>query len=328
MRRTKLARIVLPLAAILGSPAHARDADACGTFFASAAERRPSLSYEQTLVIYDRPARREHFVRAVVFRESQEPFGFVVPTPSRPDVASVATNPFAKLESSFPFAPRPVAKGGGGGSGGVTVLDVENVGSFKAFVLAARDESSLSSWLAKNGFTSTPEADAWLAHYVALGFYYVAMRYDPPEHAPEQTASEVVRFSFDSPAPYYPYLEPHRREPPSAPRMLDVWLVSDAEWIPVAAHATGSEVSWVRPLLPGPSYGTSITRTQLSAALGPDANLLPAGALVVQRFADEKKTREGFGDIVFVPAKPDESPDEATLARFVPLVDPAVGMQP
>jgi hypothetical protein len=48
-----------------------RVARACGGFFTPRvveSNRRPSLAYEQTLIVYDDNARREHFVREVVFR--------------------------------------------------------------------------------------------------------------------------------------------------------------------------------------------------------------------------------------------------------------------
>src|ERR1043165_6357879 len=82
------------------------DARACIEVFGqevSESDRRPSLAYEQTLIVYDAEKRREHFVREVVFSASRQPFGFVVPTPSRPEVAKVKKSPFAKLRDEFPF---------------------------------------------------------------------------------------------------------------------------------------------------------------------------------------------------------------------------------
>src|SRR5262245_1813871 len=81
-------------------------ADACGGFFSRAAiegQRRPSLAYEQTLIVFDAEKRREHFVREVVFERAREPFGFVVPAPARPEVATVEKSPFADLRASYPF---------------------------------------------------------------------------------------------------------------------------------------------------------------------------------------------------------------------------------
>jgi hypothetical protein len=322
------------LAAALGAGVVAiPEARACGGFFSRAAlesDRRPSLAYEQTLIVFDAEKQREHFVREVVFRASREPFGFVVPTPSRPEVAKVKKSPFAKLREAFPFRRPPshsrgtgrIAAIGAYDGDGVEVLEVTKVGRFTAFVLSASDASGLSKWLADNGFVSTPEADVWLAHYVKLGFFYVAMRYEPSRHDRGRTTSETVRISFDAPLPYYPYLEP---DPPprkggARPRLLDVWLASTAEWVPVAPRS-GNATEWVRPLLGGDRY-TSRVRPKLASAV--DASWLPAGDLEVQRFADQKPSRVGFGDVIFVPARAD-APGQApaALARFAAILDPA-----
>jgi hypothetical protein len=339
-----LALLVCPVA---GVP----DARACGGFFsAKAAEgaRRPSLAYEQALIVFDARAKREHFVREVVFRAAHQPFGFVVPTPARPEVAAVKSSPFAGLRRDFPFqaAPKGALRGlgavgsgaGRGMGGGVQVLETSRVGSFTAFVLAADDAAALTGWLAKNGFTSTRETDAWIAHYVKLKFYYVAMRYEPPKGAAPRTAtadartkSETVRISFDTPLPYYPYLEP--KPGPGAAvrdaRLLELWLVSRERFVPVAAREQKAKVHWVRPLAAGDEYQAD-SRRELLAALGSDSKILPApepgsggAALRVQRFMDQKRSRAGYGDIVFVPAvkRPLDAQARARLAPLLPLLD-------
>jgi hypothetical protein len=189
---------------------------ACGGFFSRkvVGARKPSLAHERTLIVFDEEKRREHFVREVVFRAATEPFGFVVPAPSRPEVASLKS-PFETLEGHFPFeerAPRGLQVRAGGGAptrskSAVQVLEVKQVGSFRSFVLAASDPKALSEWLSSNGFSTTPESDRWLAHYVRLQFFYVAMRYDPPAGTrpdTERTLAETVHISFDTPLPYYP----------------------------------------------------------------------------------------------------------------------------
>jgi hypothetical protein len=320
-------------------------AKACGGFFdrkAFEGGRRPSLAYEQALIVFDAEHRREHFVREIAFRAARDSFGFVVPTPARPEVAALKTSPFASLRSDFPFERKGFGAGlrlGAGGGGmapgkgrGVQILEITKVGSFTAFVLAATDEAALGKWLAKNGFVSTPRTDAWLAHYVKLKFFYVAMRYDPPkdsaakESAP-QTKAETMRISFDTPLPYYPYFEPEPASPPAAsdPRLLEVWLVSHAAFVPVAVREQAGRARWVRPLATGQSYDSD-NRERLTSALGTEAALLPRSAapLRVGRFMDQKRSRTGFGDIVFVPAEK-RAFDEQTrrqLGPLLPIVDP------
>ena len=214
------ARAVLFAAGLGVIGARTPDARACAEVFGGRAvaesERRPSLAYEQTLILFDAAKRREHFVREVVFRASREPFGFVVPTPARPEVAKVKKSPFPTLREEFPFRRPPrnsgrvagIVSGDGASGASVEVLDVTKVGKFTAFVLSASDANGLATWLAQNGFVTTPETDAWLAHYVKLGFFYVAMRYEPSARDRGRTTAETIRISFDTPLPYYPYLEP------------------------------------------------------------------------------------------------------------------------
>src|SRR5450432_3186801 len=81
---------------------------ACGGFFSSSnTSEHPSLAHEQVLLAYDARGRKEHFVRRVVFRRTDGVFGFVVPVPSRPEVASVPGNPFRALDEWFPFRRPP-----------------------------------------------------------------------------------------------------------------------------------------------------------------------------------------------------------------------------
>lgn len=329
-----------------------QSADACGGFFTPRnreLERRPTLAYEQVLLVYDANAQREHFVREVAFQNADEAFGFVVPTPARPEVEAVVKSPFGSLRTTFPFLERKVdasKTGGGFGAGGslgsgrapVEVLETKKVGSFTAFVLRADDATALSGWLAQNGFTSTPEADAWLAHYVKMKFFYVAMRHDVDKNVPKRPvfpatatlASETMRISFASPAPYYPYMEPLRAPGGAKPpqRLLDLWLVTDAPLVPVSLLTAAGRSSWVRPMHEGHRVvGQPFPTSAVDASLAP---LFPAGPVVVQRFQDQKISRDGYGDILFVPAAPasrDGGAGSVDVAHFGPLLgvlDPAL----
>lgn len=337
-------------------------AEACGGFFSRAnleATRRPSLAYEQTLIVFDEAKQREHFVREVAFRRTSEPFGFVVPTPSRPEVAKVASSPFGRLRAAFAFEEPGEGLGfgggigrlgGGGASRGVTVLDVKRVGSFTAFVLAADDEAALGRWLDENGFVTSKEAEPWLRHYVARRFFFVAMRYEPPAGAaagptseperavdpladppaspPGSTTSETIRISFDTPLPYYPYFEPDRPAGTDGGdgRLLEVWLVTKGLHAPVAARRTGEgAITWSRPMAEGRRYAPA-TRSTLEDALDAEKGLLGAGELTVQRFMDQKTSRAGWGDVVFVPRAPvtGDAARRARLRRFVSTLDPSL----
>jgi len=299
-------------------------ASACGMFYSStkvlAPESQPSLAREKVLIVHDAARGREHFIREVAFRRADQTFGFVVPTPTLPEVAAVARSPFTQLRERFPFepVPKPVAdtgtgygRGAGAGFGGasdtVKVITTEKVGSFTAYTLSATDAGALAKWLADNQLSSTPNADVWLEHYVRMGFYFVAMRYTPPKDVHTRkhvgpVAAETVRISFDTPIAYYPYFEPEPRHNPKSVRLLEVWYVGSAAVVPVAQFEDPAQPAappqWVRPLRAGEQARDA--RAQLTAAL-PDQleRLLPAGELTVQTFQDQKRRRTGFHDILF-----------------------------
>ncbi len=343
--------MAIGLAVVGGSGILVRDAAACGGFFSRTTEviRRPSLSHEQTLIVFDEAKQREHFIREVVFRQTSEPFGFVVPTPTRPEVAKVVESPFDSLRSRFYFQePRKGFDHGngrlGGGSGvrapSVTILDVKRVGSFTAFVLAANDEGALGKWLGDNGFVTSKEAEPWLRHYVERKFYYVAMRYEPggppakpvakgaatapPAGDAAAMGSETVRISFDTPLPYYPYFEPDRPAGVGDDRLLEMWLVTTTPHTPVAVQRREGGTRWAQPMAEGQHHQNA--RAALLDALGLEKARLGTGDLGVQVFVDQKTSRKGWGDVVFVPraAAPADPARREALRRLVSTLDPTL----
>jgi hypothetical protein len=337
MRRHVLHAFATMTALALASSASplVRPAQACGVF--ADPEKHPSLAHEQVLLIHDATRERQHFIRKITFREASEPFGFVVPTPARPEVAEVTTSPFARLDHFFRFAAPPQAaetdanpKGFGRGhgrlGGGVAVVEVKEIGSFTAFILEANDLSALRKWLAENGFGSTQAGDAWLAHYVRTQFCYVALRYNPKgSGASRLVRAETLRISFDTPLPYYPYLEPTLPAGIGAKRLLELWLVTSTRAAPVALHQVAPVGRWVRPLRAGRRFDHA--REMLEAALEPEiATLLPAGDLGVQTFQDQKASRKGFFDILFVPLdrRLPLRDQGAKLAPLLPILDPGL----
>lgn len=291
----------------------------CGAFVARATKTVPSLAVEQTLILFDPEQEQEHFIRQIALRDPSPGFGFVVPVPEKPVVAKVKEQPFAQLAQSFPVNVglglgriRAGASGGGivSAAAPVVVLSRSKVGSFTAFVLAAGDAKALQKWFSDNQLVVPPEAQAWLDHYVKLGFYFAALRYEMPEKAAEKgtTTAETIRISFKSTLPFYPYREPDHAQPADAKRDLAVWLISTRAYTPVSLldQTPAGEAQWQRPL--DQRSSRQLTRSVLAATLSDELlQLLPASAvgaahpLTVQVFEDQKRSRVGFGDIVMVP---------------------------
>ena len=310
---------LVALSVALSAGAFSEKALACAIFLSARAAPLPTLAHEQVLIIYE--GEREHVIREVTFGRADRPLGFVVPTPSRPEVAAVADPPFDALAEGFAFTPRPQARmGAGRGTDGLTVLEVSRVGSFEAFVLEAHDAAALSSWLVTQRLVDDPASAAWVSGYVDLGFLFVAMRYEPrPGQAGDKKPAETIRISFSTPRAYYPYREPEREG--SSERLLDLWVVASEPLAPVA-FADGR---WINPFQPGQTH--SRAREALAKALDARlAALLPPGELGVQTFVDQKSARRGYGDVVFVPTRKEaiDPAKKARLSRFVPLLDPSL----
>jgi len=294
----------------------------CGAFVARATKTVPSLAVEQTLILFDPEQELEHFIRQIAIRDPSPGFGFVVPVPEKPIVTKVKEQPFARLAERFPVQ-SGLGLGGirGGGRGGgmaaaaapVVVLSRSKVGSFTAFVLAASDAKALQKWFSDNQLVVPPEAEAWLGHYVKLGFYFAALRYEVPEKPADKgaTRAETIRISFKSPLPFYPYREPVHPRPSDVERELAVWLISTRAYTPISLFEpgptpAGGAAQWQRPL--DQRSSRQVARGVLAGTLSDELlQLLPPSAvgaahpLTVQVFEDQKRSRAGFGDIVMVP---------------------------
>ena len=347
------------LAGLLVALLVSSDASACGGFASrrrategELAKSLPFLTVEQVLVLWDKETGTEDFIRETRFEQANDVFGFVVPMPTKPEVSGISKAPFDGLRKQFAFEePAPkgdLLLGGGGGSGGgarvppVVVLSQQRIGSFTAFTLSTTDAGAFEKWLADNDLVMSAEAKPWLAHYVALKFFFVAFRYEPKGVAAATPAmtSETVRIRFKTPNPYYPYMEPaHAADTAEATkRMLTGWLVTrdpmtavaSRDPMTAAATRTPSMPRWVRPWVEGKSF--TGTRDELAKSVGAEvAKLLPktTGTFVVQPFRDLKTSRAGLGDVLFVPTQAKAlSPTDADARKFLlGVVDPTLLME-
>lgn len=331
------------------------DAEACGMFVGprDPTVGIPAIDTEQVLIVHDAEKGREHFVREVRFANVKGKLGFIVPVPGLPEIAKEAA-PFEALGKAFPFQPplpkikRPGgnARGkgaldgapmlaGSGGEGGapepppVELLAAKKVGSFTAFTLTARDPEALTKWLTDNGLEAPPSHQKWLTHYVKLGFFFVAFRFEGSE---SDLVAETVRVSFDTPVPYYPYLEPFqdpREQSRGRSRLLRSWVVTEAPVSPLAIRggrggmSNTARFSPVTPWGVGNEYGD---RAAINRALGPAlAKLLPKKA-VLQTYADTRTSRNGYGDILFVPrTKTAATPEQKKKwEMLLPILEPTL----
>lgn len=239
------------LAVALGALGPPADAAACAV--APPDRARVVAGAEQALVVWSAATETEHFVRTVAFDADAQDFGFLVPTPSAPELGEVPADVFERLE---PLTRAPVEvfdtvqvswgcmdaflrgeragapKAAAGLDDGVRVLSTARVAGLDATVLQADSAGALERWLAERRYPIRPELARWLAGYVAQRWTITAFRIDAggaPDALPSGAIRpRALRMSFRARRPFFPYREPAPAEgEPRRARPFALFVVTD-----------------------------------------------------------------------------------------------------
>src|SRR5262249_42172748 len=141
---------------------------------------QPVLNADQTVIlIWDPTTKTEHFIRQASFKSDADDFGFLVPTPARPELEESGNDAFGLLRRlTEPEIIRRSREGSGcgcaqektalpaGSASRVVVVEEKRVAGFDAAVLKASSAAALVDWLKANGYAFSPEVEAWAAPYV------------------------------------------------------------------------------------------------------------------------------------------------------------------
>src|SRR5207237_197283 len=155
---------------------------------------RVEITDEAALIVWDEATRTEHFIRRANFRSTAAEFGFLVPTPTKPDLGeaddgvfdslAAVTAPKVEVRHVKRARPRPRRGEHGAAMGdmaampgsGVEVLEQKQVAGLDAAVIRfhragkedpAAGAEELAGWLKAHGYEFGPALVAWLKPYVA-----------------------------------------------------------------------------------------------------------------------------------------------------------------
>jgi hypothetical protein len=282
------------------------------------------IADEEALIAWNAETKTEHFVRRASFRSSSDAFGFIVPTPSKPELGEVDVALFDALAEnlrppvvyetsgydvgagcSYLAASRSMSAAGADGAAApaVRVLDEQRVAGFDAVVLSADEPAALALWLKDRGFAQGPSLTEWLTPYVSNKWILTAFKIANRNRGTETRVigTSAVRMTFKTDRPFYPYREPRdQRETLSASmekvgvdhRTLRVYFASDTKYEGAlddggAFPATTKLAGW-------------ITTPFAGHALLPERTYLTV-------FEDASNPRPGTDDVFFAAAK-DASP--------------------
>jgi hypothetical protein len=189
---------------------------------------------QKAIVVYDAESRHEDLIlsigllggpraeqnlrqtasRTPISEEDVASAAWVVPVPSRPEVRvasprwftylSELTKPEIKTEV-IDVQEMVVGKEIEKGVEAVELLSREQVGAYDVSVLSANEPGALLEWLNDHGYVFPEEGGPILDTYVNEGgWYFVAARVLPGEHAYLEGDVQPLWFSFDAERPVYP----------------------------------------------------------------------------------------------------------------------------
>ena len=291
---------------------------------------------QSVLMIWDAAAGTQHFIRQATFKSRGDDFGFIVPSPSRPELAEADPAAFVQLAKiTAPEVirrPAPRREGSGcnlacdGAPAGsappaaVRVLDQKVVAGYQATVLEADTAAAFTDWLKANDFAYSPEVAAWAKPYIDQQWKFTALKVAPANAPPAGTdpvaarvTAKALRITFATKTPLFPYREPdptaQAKSLATNSRLLRVYFVAEARY----AGSLGSTGLWSgRTAWAGPV--TADDRAKLLATLKlPDAT--GPAAFHLTEFEDDWAYRAAPADVTFAPS------GDQTPVKREPLVE-------
>jgi hypothetical protein len=213
---------------------------------------KPVVNADQTvIIIWDAATKTQHFIRQASFKSEADDFGFLVPSPTQPELDESGNEAFPYLlKLTEPEVQKVWRPGFGLGcttfnprmgappaaAPPVTVLQEKLVAGFQAVVLEARSANALVDWLKEHGYAYSPEVEAWAKPYVEAGWKITALKVakDRDGQGQKTVAASSLRLSFKTDRPLFPYREPDYKSAASAlgaqHRLLRIYFIAEGRY--------------------------------------------------------------------------------------------------
>lgn len=332
----RLATIVCAVGAIALFSSQLAETTAC-----CPAGRRgmPVINADQTVIlIWDPATKTQHFVRKASFKSAADDFGFLIPSPSLPELEEAGNDafPFLQKLTEPEVIKRPRPRGGSGcgclpeskvarqmppADRSVTVLAEKTVAGFDAKVLEATSAKALVDWLNQNGYEFSPEVEAWAKPYVEQNWKITALKIAKPKEGQprKDVAADALRMSFKTDRPLFPYREPDSTKSAAAlntsHRTLRIYFLADARYqgdLTPTQRWTGT-VAWAGKL-PAERRAELLRKLKLPESTGP-------AEFFLTEFEDAWPYANAPADVYFA-----KSEDQRSLKRppIIEYVDTAM----
>ena len=270
----------------------------------------PVVNADQSvIIIWDHTSKQQHFIRKAGFKTTATDVGFLVPTPSKPDLQEAGSEAFPYLaQITAPMVSRrsfsigcsaaiPVSKS----ANWVHVVEEETVAGFHAVVLASDSGTALSAWLQARGYHLSPEVTTWAEPYLDQRWYITAMKVAADKNTPDKPIlADALRISFKTNRPLFPYREPDSlkdaRKLNVEDRLLRIYFIGETRYAGTlgAGHAWSGKPVWSGPLQ-ADQKSALLQKLRLPSSTGPQSWWLT-------EFEDDWKYGTAPSDLYFTPA--------------------------
>jgi hypothetical protein len=289
----------------------------------------PVVNADQTIVmIWDAAKQTQHFIRQASFKSQGEDFGFLVPSPSRPELAESGNEAFPMLQKltepevvtqKMPTQPAGCGCGmksqapmaaGLADAPAVRVLEEKMVAGFNAKVLEADTTDVLVQWLKENGYAYSPEVAAWAKPYVEGKWKITALKVAKKKDSDKEkdVTAAALRLTFKTDRPLFPYREPDSTRSAASlgadRRLLRIYFLAEARYQGgfTTEDRWSGKVAWAGQVTPE-TRKSVLEHLRLPDATGPAEWWLT-------EFEDNWPYRVAPSDVYFSP-----SPDQNTVRR-------------
>jgi hypothetical protein len=251
MSNTPILSVGIAAALVLGGIPAQRSVACC----AVAPDSRSVVNADQTVImVWDAEKKTQHFIRQASFKSDAADVGFLVPTPSRPQLEESGDAAFATLrkitapvESKAGVVPMSCSKAESRSeSKSVQVIEEKRVAGFDVTVLTASNGKDLAEWLREHGYTYSPQVAEWAHPYVAGGWMMVALKVAKPQdgRAQPNLAAAALRLSFKTERPLFPYREPESavaaKNLGTSDRLLRIYFIGEGQY----RGTVGNDAAW------------------------------------------------------------------------------------
>lgn len=286
------------------------------------------VAEESAIIVWDEPHGIEHFIRRATFRSDTPNFGFLVPTPTVPELKEERDDIFVRLEDlmrpeilkeevhgvrpvsfflSFFMLNRVSEEARSAVLEPVRILAAATVSGYDASVLEADDAGALVKWLQEHGYAASPSLTEWFQPYIEKKWKITAFKISGDGKQP--VATSAVRMSFKTDSPFFPYREPaSQREQTStenSSRLLRIFFIGTKR---MDGGLGTAHSAW-----PGKTKWTDSVQKERWSSVASQFTLtkdqLPANPWLTV-FEDDSSPRPGTDDLYFSPS--------ATQDRIVP----------